>query len=164
MATVVAGVDGSVGSREALKWAARECRTRRARLIAVYAYPPPDESIEGSRALAVPATLAQPVSSAADPETRQRRAEEARQRADDLVKEMLTDVGARGIDVERKPIPDRRPAQVLIDHSRNADLLVVGSRGLGGFKGLLLGSVAQHCIRWASCPVLVVREGVRVDG
>lgn len=163
METVVVGVDGSVGSREALTWAVREARARGARLVAVYAYPPPNEPLEGSRALAVPASLAQPISVAADPATRQRRDDEARQRADDLIKEMLSDVGVRGLDVERKPIPDRRPAEVLIDHSKAADLLVVGSRGLGGFKGLLLGSVAQHCIRWARCPVLVVREGVIVD-
>ncbi len=49
------------------------------------------------------------------------------------------------------------PARALIDASRGADLLVVGSRGLGGFKGLLLGSVGQQCCEHAECPVVVVR-------
>ncbi len=49
------------------------------------------------------------------------------------------------------------PAKVLIDASDGADLLVVGSRGLGGFKALLVGSVSQQCSLHASCPVTIVR-------
>jgi nucleotide-binding universal stress UspA family protein len=49
------------------------------------------------------------------------------------------------------------PARVLIDASQNADLLVVGSRGHGAFAGMLIGSVSQHCVHHASCPVVVVR-------
>ena len=47
-------------------------------------------------------------------------------------------------------------ARVLIEEARNADLLVVGSRDLGGFKGLLLGSVSQACAHHAPCPLLIV--------
>jgi nucleotide-binding universal stress UspA family protein len=49
------------------------------------------------------------------------------------------------------------PAQVLIDESKDADLLVVGSHGHGSFTGMLLGSVSIHCVTNASCPVVVVR-------
>ena len=51
------------------------------------------------------------------------------------------------------------PAKALFHAAQTADLLVVGTRGLGGFKHLLLGSVAEQCIRYASCNVLVVRAG-----
>jgi nucleotide-binding universal stress UspA family protein len=49
------------------------------------------------------------------------------------------------------------PAQVLIDQSKTASLLVVGHRGHGGFSGMLTGSVAIHCVSHAACPVVVVR-------
>lgn len=49
------------------------------------------------------------------------------------------------------------PATVLIHRSSNADMLVVGTRGRGGFAGLLLGSVSQRCSQQATCPVLIAR-------
>jgi nucleotide-binding universal stress UspA family protein len=49
------------------------------------------------------------------------------------------------------------PAQILIEQARGASLLVVGSRGHGAFTGMLLGSVSQHCVTHAPCPVVVVR-------
>jgi nucleotide-binding universal stress UspA family protein len=51
-------------------------------------------------------------------------------------------------------------ALVLLDATRDADLLVLGTRGHGGFTGMLLGSVSQHCLHHAVCPVVVVRGGV----
>jgi nucleotide-binding universal stress UspA family protein len=56
------------------------------------------------------------------------------------------------------------PAKVLIEAAETADLLVVGTRGRGGFKRLLLGSVAEQCLRHASCSVLVVRDEERPPG
>ena len=49
-------------------------------------------------------------------------------------------------------------ARVLLDASAGADLLVVGSRGHGGFVEALLGSVGQHCVHHATCPVVVIRD------
>jgi nucleotide-binding universal stress UspA family protein len=52
------------------------------------------------------------------------------------------------------------PAQVLLDASARAELLVIGSRGHGGFVEALLGSVGQHCVHHATCPVVVIRDSV----
>jgi nucleotide-binding universal stress UspA family protein len=51
------------------------------------------------------------------------------------------------------------PAKALLTAAKTADLLVVGTRGMGGFERLLLGSVAEQCVRHAACSVLVVRDG-----
>jgi nucleotide-binding universal stress UspA family protein len=63
---------------------------------------------------------------------------------------------AAEVEIERRVV-EGAPAAVLVDESREADLLVVGSRGLGGFSGLLLGSVSQQCAHHAACPVVIVR-------
>jgi nucleotide-binding universal stress UspA family protein len=56
-----------------------------------------------------------------------------------------------------RSVVEGNPGGVLVDRSRDADLLVVGSRGKGGFAGLLLGSVSEKCVRHAACTVVVVR-------
>lgn len=61
------------------------------------------------------------------------------------------------VDVTLK-IERGQPATVVVEASRDAALLVVGPRGLGGFKGLMLGSVSEHAVGAASCPVVVVRD------
>ncbi|MFF4147252.1 universal stress protein [Streptomyces sp. NPDC001698] len=58
----------------------------------------------------------------------------------------------------RTEVRNGTAATVLLDAARDASLLVVGSRGLGGFSRLLLGSVAQHCTQYAACPVVVIRS------
>jgi nucleotide-binding universal stress UspA family protein len=55
------------------------------------------------------------------------------------------------------------PANGLIEASHDADLLVVGARGLGGFRGLALGSVSDQCVRHSACPVVVVRDEHSAD-
>jgi nucleotide-binding universal stress UspA family protein len=60
------------------------------------------------------------------------------------------------VQVNGEACPGQRPAEILIERSVTADLLVVGTRGRGGFAGLLLGSVSQQCFTHASCPVVVV--------
>ena len=61
------------------------------------------------------------------------------------------------VEIERRVV-EGRPAAVLVDESQDADLLVVGSRGHGGFTGLLLGSVSQQCAHHAACPVVIVHR------
>jgi nucleotide-binding universal stress UspA family protein len=61
-----------------------------------------------------------------------------------------------GVDVQRTVVEDRRPAEALVELSTDADLLVVGSRGRGGFTELLLGSVSHAAVLHAACPVVVV--------
>jgi nucleotide-binding universal stress UspA family protein len=62
-----------------------------------------------------------------------------------------------GVEVEWLAVPGNA-AEVLIDASRDAALLVIGPRGVGGFAGLIVGSVAAQCVHHSHCPVLVVRE------
>ena len=62
-----------------------------------------------------------------------------------------------GVEVTAVPVQGVTAAAALLDAAEGADLLVVGSRGLGGFTGLLLGSVSQQCVQHAGCPVVIVR-------
>ncbi len=63
---------------------------------------------------------------------------------------------APGVEI-RTVIVEGNPARALLDAAKDADLLVVGSRGHGGFTEALLGSVSQHCVHHADCPVVVIR-------
>lgn len=65
------------------------------------------------------------------------------------------------LDVEWSVLADRRPSRALVERSREADLVVVGSRGRGGFRGLKLGSVSEQVTRHAKAPVLVIRESTK---
>lgn len=137
---ILVGVDGSRGSRKALTWAAAEAAEHGADLIVLWvwehAFPPPAGG--GS----VPA--------GAVPDMGEATTEELVS----LIKEELGDSPP----VLAQPLVKRgRPAEVLIEESSGADLLVVGTRGLGGFAGLVLGSVSQHVAAYAQCPVTVVR-------
>ncbi|TVT28363.1 universal stress protein [Amycolatopsis rhizosphaerae] len=134
--TIVAGVDGSQGSVEALRWAVREARLSGATVRAITAWE-------------VPATFGYiPSGQGVD------WAGEARKALDNAI-ERATDRD------ESAPVAGAvvrgHAADVLIEASRTADLLVVGSRGHGSAVGLLLGSVSQHCVQHAECPVVVVR-------
>ncbi len=81
-------------------------------------------------------------------------ADAVRERLEDSTREILAaypDVVVT-LQVERG-----QPAHVVIEAAQGASLLIVGPRGLGGFKGLVLGSVSEHAVETASCPVVVVR-------
>jgi nucleotide-binding universal stress UspA family protein len=139
-AKVVVGVDGSEASRHALSWAAEEARLRGARLVVVHAWTVPV-------AMAAPGLVPVPL----DPEEWRAEAEQL------LEREVDETLGADpGLPVERLAVPGSS-AGALVDAAEGADLLVVGSRGHGGFAGLLLGSVSQQCAHHAPCPVVIVR-------
>ena len=133
---VVVGVEGSAESRRALEWAVTEARLRQGHVTAVTAWESPavTAGMEG--------VIWDPTSFEMAARNEQARALD-RVRADDIAITGLVISGA--------------PARVLLDASKDADLLVVGSRGLGGFSGLLLGSVSAQLVHHATIPVLVVR-------
>jgi nucleotide-binding universal stress UspA family protein len=137
--TIVVGVDGSDGSRRALRWAAGEAAVRGDELALVHVW-------ERPQAYAPMGLGAYPV----DPEPIQ---EAARSLLDGLVgeaRQLAGDAPVQGLLVEGAP------AEALLEAARTADLLVVGSRGLGGFRSLLLGSISQQVAHHAPCPVVIV--------
>ena len=138
--TIVVGVDGSAGSRNALKWAAAEAAEHGADLVVMNVWEhtllPPAGSVSVSEHY-VP--------------------DESQRTADGLVQVIKEELGDNPPVAIQPRVKQGRPAKVLIDESEKADLLVVGHRGHGGFKGLVLGSVSQHVASYAKCPVTVVR-------
>ncbi|HEX2374123.1 MAG TPA: universal stress protein [Actinomycetota bacterium] len=164
MGRIVVGVDGSPEARRALAWAAAEARLRQAVLQVVYAY--------HARNLAAPVYFGSPhtydasVGGAGVPEpeltasVQRREAFEAavRSQADELLAALLGELGetVSGVEVRQTVVEDRHPAEALVRLSVDAELLVVGSRGRGGFSELLLGSVSHAAVLHAVCPVVVV--------
>ena len=138
--TIVVGVDGSPHSRKALTWAAAEAARHGCDLLVVNVWEhtllPPAGSVSVSERF-VP-----------DPSQRT---------ADDLLQVIKDELGAQPPVVVRPLVRQGSPAEVLIEESAGADLLVVGRRGHGGFAGLVLGSVSQHVSAYAKCTVTVVR-------
>jgi nucleotide-binding universal stress UspA family protein len=134
--TIVVGVDGSPGSVAALEWAIDEAKLRSATLRAVYVYPAAP-NLTGQTATDYYPKLE----------------EEARAALDAMLADAPT---LDGVEHTREVVAGSA-AEVLIGLSDDATLLVVGSRGLGGFAGLVLGSVSAQCAQHADCPVVVVR-------
>lgn len=163
MGRIVVGVDGSQTSHDALRWALEEAQLRRASLDVVHVYGPIGEESPYSASYAYSPDM-RTAERIKDDERkwREERQRTVHDRAQRIVADVIADVGAKEADVQinQEVIAGARSAQALIDRSRNADLLVVGSRGRGGFKGLLLGSVSQQCVQHASCPVVVIRPQV----
>ncbi|KAA0235791.1 MAG: Universal stress protein [Acidimicrobiales bacterium] len=138
MGTVVVGVDGSGGSTEALKWAADESRRRNAHLRIVGVWQPPIYAFPGFEA------------AGADHDHLQALAEE---RLCAYAEEVMAGSGADWDLVVR----EGQAAWVLADEARDAELLVVGSRGHGGVRSALLGSVSTQLAHHAPCPVAIIR-------
>jgi nucleotide-binding universal stress UspA family protein len=168
MAKIVVGVDASPGALLALTWAAAEARLRLATLEVVYAYHAKalvaPLYFPSSEALPAQATGGQrppkePAAQAA--EERDQFEAAVRRQAEDMLEGLLgkLDETVDGIDVRRTVLEDRNPAEALVELSEDADLVVVGSRGRGGFSSLLLGSVSHAVVLHGRCPVVVVPSG-----
>lgn len=131
---VVVGFDGSEPARKALEWAAEYAKRLGAVFEPVFAYGPP------SGLILTPGSLDQEIY------------REAAQFLEEAVNSALVD---SGVQVRPRAVQGRA-APVLIEAGEGAVLLVVGTRGAGGFPGLRLGSVASHCVHHATCPVTVI--------
>jgi nucleotide-binding universal stress UspA family protein len=138
---IVVGVDGSEGSMNALRWAARQAALTGAMLEVVTGW---DYPAMFSTAPAIP-----------DDIDFGEFAERAQAGALEAV--FGPDRPARMV---AAAVPGH-PARVLVDASAGAELLVVGCHGYGGFASALLGSVSTYCVHHAHCPVTVVRDGRR---
>lgn len=140
---ITVGVDGSEDSRAALRWAVEEARLRGWPLHVVFAWGDLGVRIARESGWAKAVTV-----------------ELERAAAEELVSKFVAEDLAEPLQVGA--VIDTLPgdaAQVLLDASRQSDVLVVGRRGSGGFIGLGLGSVSDKCSRHASCPVVVVPAG-----
>jgi nucleotide-binding universal stress UspA family protein len=141
---IVVGIDGSEQSKDALQWAMRQAELTGAVLDAINAWEVP---VNLGWA---PADIGW-ISGWPDAEDRAKASER-------LLNEVLYEVVKT-----RSPVPMHtravpgHPAPVLLEAAKDADLLVLGSRGQGGFVGALLGSVSQYCVCHATCPVVVIR-------
>jgi nucleotide-binding universal stress UspA family protein len=139
---IVVGVDGSTHARRALDWALREARLRDGRCLLIHAYTLGTASAGGVAA-----------------------AEEIAVTASEVLDHELAFARESGLPVEGRTILGGA-AKALLDVARDADadLLVVGSRGRGAFKGALLGSVSTDCVHHATLPVVVIPAPVPVEG
>ena len=138
---IVVGVEGSKGATEALRWALSEAQIRSCKVDIVTAYAP---------------TF---VASATDFNYAPLEPLDIKSEIEKMQAEVLEDARAgsdNSVEVECH-ILRGRPADTLIRASEEADLLIVGSRGRGGFKGLKLGSVSQQIVQHGNCPVVIIR-------
>lgn len=143
---IVVGVDGSDHSRHALRYAIEEARRHHAKLTIVHVYSTPTPiAMYGPTVPTGPAR------------------EDLQQAGRDLIDRVMG-IHPSDVDIEYV-VTDGPAAATLVRLAEGADLLVVGSRGRGGFRGLLLGSTSHQVISHAPCPVLVVpaRAGTTPD-
>jgi nucleotide-binding universal stress UspA family protein len=136
---VVVGVDGSASSRLAAAFAADEAERRETTLVVMHVW-----SLDGSTPLR---------------STYEESEVTAAERADGMLADVVAERRRNhpNLHIEPQLVHALDPTRRLVDASANAGLLVVGSRGHGGFTGLLLGSISQALIHHAHCPVVIVR-------
>ncbi|MDQ0802182.1 universal stress protein [Arthrobacter sp. SLBN-112] len=141
---IVVGFDGSEYSQAALDWAMDEARQRNGRLRLVTAWNKPPMAW-------YPAVLETAAGEIA--------AEESPERiAQTLQGEAVKSAEDSGVTATGQLVGTHSPASAILDAAKDADLIVVGSRGHGGFPGLHVGSVSTQVVNHAQCPVLVVRS------
>lgn len=140
-ARIVVGADGSEHAVRALGWAIEEARLRKARIHLVTAWHVP------TAAYGAPGFV--PSVTPSVEETFRKAAEEAAATAAEQVR-------VAGVDIDVS-VKQGQPTDVLLEAAAHADLLVLGSRGHGGFVGLLLGSVSAQCAHHSPCPIVIVR-------
>ncbi len=139
---VVVGIDGSELSLDATRLAFEEASMRHAGLTLLHVWNAPEYDTAG---IVMPDTLM---------------LEEAHTDELRAMAETVAGLGEKYPDVQvEQRLRQGRPAKVLADASRGAALVVVGSRGHGGFKSMLLGSTSRSLLHHAQCPVLIVRPG-----
>jgi nucleotide-binding universal stress UspA family protein len=139
---IVVGVDGSASSKAALAWAARQARLTGATVEAIIAW-----QYAATYGYTMPAAPGINYN--------------YEQIAAEVIASTIAEVRGQGEPVKiSSRVVEGNAAQALLDASAGAELLVVGSRGHGGFVEALLGSVSQHCVHHATCPVVVVRGPV----
>jgi len=141
---VIVGVDGSAAAREAIKFALREAELRSASLVALMSVEVPDYAWIYPYA------------------TREQPERDYLEKAEDKLGAILADIGTGRVDVDAVVSTEPAPA-ALVARSTGAELLVVGSRGPGGFRGMVMGSVSLQCVLHAHCPVTVVRPEHRPE-
>ncbi|WP_153504616.1 universal stress protein [Cumulibacter manganitolerans] len=133
---IVVGVDGSPASIDAIRWAAGQAALTGSTVVAVTAW-----SIPASYGVAFGGEDAV----------------DWKANATQALEEALTEALGDSAGAVERIVDQGHPSYLLTEASKNADLVVVGSRGHGGFTGLVLGSVSQHVVAHAECPVVVIR-------
>jgi nucleotide-binding universal stress UspA family protein len=134
---IVVGIDGSGSSLRALDWAGGQAQLTGARLEVLVAWSWPTNY-----------GWSAPFPEGYDPEVA----------VNEMLEGVVADLARDFPEVVVEPaVVESHPAVALVEASREADLLVVGSRGHGEFSGMVLGSVSEYCVGHAHCPVLVVR-------
>jgi nucleotide-binding universal stress UspA family protein len=141
MSHILVGIDGSPCSKIALRFAAEEGALRGNPLRIVCAWHVPVPLYAGG-------SIAIPLDSDVYLDS-------ARASAEAEIREVLGSDGAARAELVMR---EGSAAPILLEESADAAMLVVGSRGRGGFSGLLLGSVSQQCAAHASCPVTIVHR------
>ena len=145
MSRIIVGIDGSGHSQRALEWALKEAALRRVPVTVLTVHQAVRDNLGFVASYPGDADLTAKAEAAAQAETEKVLAALGSSRP-----ESVTVSGVNGI-----------PARELIKAGEGADMIVVGSRGMGGFSRLLMGSVASQVAQHAPCPVVIVQPGHR---